>query len=205
MNKNSCHWKFLLFFLWHPITSKEQIKLYIFDEGTEAFLLNSNGLCINCLWHFNVQVIFRHLYTCTTCHRSKVWVEYAKRHALLDEPAARQYVSYYTCFTVHDFMDPGRTRLTKTAVPSVRPQEHWQSVICRGNALFTSRCMQNIQVEQLGLHATLLLLLRKLWHYSYFYLASVVWSRLGDCVMFAHLHHNIVCSLSLSIIGLKLP
>ncbi|KAM7308975.1 hypothetical protein ISCGN_012606 [Ixodes scapularis] len=52
----------------------------------------------------------------------------------MDKPAARLYASYYVCsdhFTVHDFMDPGRTRLTKTAVPSVRPQEHWQSVICR--------------------------------------------------------------------------
>ncbi|KAM7313996.1 hypothetical protein ISCGN_003781 [Ixodes scapularis] len=66
--------------------------------------------------------------------RSKAWVEYAKRHDLMDKPAARLYASYYVCsdhFTVHDFMDPGRTRLTKTAVPSVRPQEHWQSVICR--------------------------------------------------------------------------
>ncbi|KAG0435439.1 hypothetical protein HPB47_018483 [Ixodes persulcatus] len=52
----------------------------------------------------------------------------------MDKPAARLYASYYVCsdhFTVHDSMDPGRTRLTKTAVPSVRPQEHWQSVICR--------------------------------------------------------------------------
>ncbi|KAM7294056.1 putative endosomal membrane protein EMP70 [Ixodes scapularis] len=52
----------------------------------------------------------------------------------MDKPAARLYASYYVCsdhFTVHDFMDPGRTRLTKTAVPSVRPLEHWQSVICR--------------------------------------------------------------------------
>ena len=146
MNKNNCHWKFPLFFLWHPITSKQQIKLYTCDEGTEALLLNSDGLCINRLWHFNVQVIFRHLYTCTTCRWSKAWVEYAKRHDLMGKPAPRLYASYYVCsdhFTVHDFMDPERTRLTKTAVPSVRPQKHWQSVICRGNALVTSRCMQN--------------------------------------------------------------
>ncbi|KAG0414520.1 hypothetical protein HPB47_008322 [Ixodes persulcatus] len=71
----------------------------------------------------------------TVATMSKAWVEYAKRHDLMDKPAARLYASYYVCsdhFTVHDFMDPGRTRLTKTAVPSVRPQEHWQSVICRG-------------------------------------------------------------------------
>ncbi|KAM7281421.1 uncharacterized protein ISCGN_006203, partial [Ixodes scapularis] len=52
----------------------------------------------------------------------------------MDKPAARLYASYCVCsdhFSVHDFMDPGRTRLTKTAVPSVRPLEHWQSVICR--------------------------------------------------------------------------
>ncbi|KAM7301811.1 hypothetical protein ISCGN_017328 [Ixodes scapularis] len=52
----------------------------------------------------------------------------------MDKPAARLYASYYVCsdhFTVHDFMDPGRTRLTKTAVPNVRPLEHCQSVICR--------------------------------------------------------------------------
>ncbi|KAG0431767.1 hypothetical protein HPB47_021475 [Ixodes persulcatus] len=65
---------------------------------------------------------------------SKAWVEYAKRHDLMDKPAARLYASYYVCsdpFTVHDFMKPERTRLTKTAVPNVRPQEHRQSVICR--------------------------------------------------------------------------
>ncbi|KAG0443879.1 hypothetical protein HPB47_014428 [Ixodes persulcatus] len=70
----------------------------------------------------------------TTLRRSKAWVEYAKRHDLMDKPAARLYASYYVCsdpFTVHDFMNPGRTRLTKTAVPNVRPQEHRQSVICR--------------------------------------------------------------------------
>ncbi|KAM7282682.1 hypothetical protein ISCGN_002806 [Ixodes scapularis] len=52
----------------------------------------------------------------------------------MNKPAARLCASYYVCsdhFTVHDFMDPGRARLTKTAVPSVRPLEHWQSVICR--------------------------------------------------------------------------
>ncbi|KAG0435549.1 hypothetical protein HPB47_018420 [Ixodes persulcatus] len=70
---------------------------------------------------------------CITTVWSKAWVEYAKRHDLMDKPAARLYASYHDCsdhFTVHDF-NPGRTRLTKTAVPSVRPQEHWQSVICR--------------------------------------------------------------------------
>ncbi|KAM7306308.1 hypothetical protein ISCGN_010039 [Ixodes scapularis] len=52
----------------------------------------------------------------------------------MNKPAALLYASYYVCsdhFTVHDFINPGRTRLTKTAVPSVRPLEHWQSVICR--------------------------------------------------------------------------
>ncbi|KAG0440707.1 hypothetical protein HPB47_016207 [Ixodes persulcatus] len=52
----------------------------------------------------------------------------------MDKPAAGLHASYYVCsdhFAVHDFMDPGRMRLTKTAVPSVRSQEHWQFVICR--------------------------------------------------------------------------
>lgn len=57
--------------------------------------------------------------------RSKVWLRYARRPELL-ERTGTELDEGYRMFSEHfiatDFMDPGKTRLTKTAVPTVRQQ-----------------------------------------------------------------------------------
>ncbi|XP_049516658.1 uncharacterized protein LOC119437561 isoform X2 [Dermacentor silvarum] len=54
--------------------------------------------------------------------RSTAWMTYSQRVDLMEKPASVLYKSYRMCsehFTAQDFMDPGHTRLTKTAVPTV--------------------------------------------------------------------------------------
>ncbi|XP_054926623.1 uncharacterized protein [Dermacentor andersoni] len=56
--------------------------------------------------------------------RSAAWVTYSRRADLMEKPASVLYTSYRMCsehFTGQDFMDPGHTRLTKRAVPTVYP------------------------------------------------------------------------------------
>ncbi|XP_042143062.1 proteoglycan 4-like [Ixodes scapularis] len=59
--------------------------------------------------------------------RSKAWLRYAKRDDLLRKSSSELHAKYFVCsshFTARDFMDPGRTKLMKTAVPSVRPSTY---------------------------------------------------------------------------------
>ncbi|XP_075750823.1 uncharacterized protein LOC119174047 isoform X2 [Rhipicephalus microplus] len=52
--------------------------------------------------------------------RMKAWMQYAG----LSKPASLLYATYRVCsdhFTAQSFMDPGHTRLTRMAVPSVQP------------------------------------------------------------------------------------
>ncbi|XP_070390528.1 uncharacterized protein [Dermacentor albipictus] len=54
--------------------------------------------------------------------RSTAWVAYSRRADLMEKPAGVLYKSYRICsdhFTAKDFLDPGRTRLIRTAVPTV--------------------------------------------------------------------------------------
>ncbi|XP_075750833.1 uncharacterized protein LOC142817642 isoform X1 [Rhipicephalus microplus] len=54
----------------------------------------------------------------------KAWMQYAGHDDLLSKPASLLYATYRVCrdhFTVQSFMDPGHTRLTRMAVPSVQP------------------------------------------------------------------------------------
>ncbi|XP_075746236.1 uncharacterized protein LOC142804016 [Rhipicephalus microplus] len=56
--------------------------------------------------------------------RMKAWMQYAGRDDLLSKPASPLYATYRVCsdhFTAQSFMDPGHTRLTRMAVPSVQP------------------------------------------------------------------------------------
>ncbi|XP_070377789.1 uncharacterized protein [Dermacentor albipictus] len=56
--------------------------------------------------------------------RSTAWVKYSRRADLAEKPVSLLYTSYKICsdhFTAQDFMNPGRTRLRKTAVPTVYP------------------------------------------------------------------------------------
>ncbi|XP_075725709.1 uncharacterized protein LOC142767601 isoform X1 [Rhipicephalus microplus] len=56
--------------------------------------------------------------------RMKAWIQYAGRDDLLSKPASLLYATYRVCsdhFTAQSFMDPGHTRLTRMAVPSVQP------------------------------------------------------------------------------------
>ncbi|XP_042142953.1 uncharacterized protein LOC115321961 [Ixodes scapularis] len=58
---------------------------------------------------------------------SKAWLRYAKRDDLLQKSSSELHAKYFVCsshFTARDFMDPGRTKLMKTAVPSVRPSTY---------------------------------------------------------------------------------
>ncbi|XP_075555994.1 uncharacterized protein LOC142588296 isoform X2 [Dermacentor variabilis] len=59
--------------------------------------------------------------------RSTAWVTYSRRADLAEKPVSLLYTSYRICsdhFTAQDFMNPGRTRLRKTAVPTVYPGMH---------------------------------------------------------------------------------
>ncbi|XP_075733805.1 uncharacterized protein LOC142775749 [Rhipicephalus microplus] len=56
--------------------------------------------------------------------RMKAWMQYAGRDDLLSKLASLLYATYRVCsdhFTAQSFMDPGHTRLTRMAVPSVQP------------------------------------------------------------------------------------
>ncbi|XP_050024200.3 uncharacterized protein [Dermacentor andersoni] len=56
--------------------------------------------------------------------RMTAWMQYAGRDDLLSKPGSVLYATYRICsdhFTAESFMDPGHTRLTKMAVPSVHP------------------------------------------------------------------------------------
>ncbi|XP_075736974.1 uncharacterized protein LOC142776698 isoform X2 [Rhipicephalus microplus] len=56
--------------------------------------------------------------------RIKAWMQHAGRDDLLSKPASLLYTTYRVCsdhFTAQSFMDPGHTRLTRMAVPSVQP------------------------------------------------------------------------------------
>lgn len=56
--------------------------------------------------------------------RMTAWMQYAGRDDLLSKPASLLYATYRVCsdhFTAESFMDPGHTRLTRMAVPSVQP------------------------------------------------------------------------------------
>lgn len=71
--------------------------------------------------------------------RSKAWLQYARRPELLGKTAKELYEGYRLCsehFTAKDFLDPGKTRLTKTAIPTVRPQMLRPSVTAQGNIIF---------------------------------------------------------------------
>ncbi|KAM7314684.1 hypothetical protein ISCGN_004468 [Ixodes scapularis] len=57
--------------------------------------------------------------------RSKAWLQYANRDDLLGKQATELFMKYRICsdhFLARDFMDPAKTRLTRTAVPSVHPE-----------------------------------------------------------------------------------
>ncbi|XP_070381899.1 uncharacterized protein [Dermacentor albipictus] len=65
-----------------------------------------------------------HFFRIPRDHRSTAWVTYTRRTDLMEKPVNLLYTSYKICsdhFTAQDFMDPGHTRLTKMAVPTVNP------------------------------------------------------------------------------------
>lgn len=67
-----------------------------------------------------------HLFRIPRDNRSAAWVAYTGRDDLKTKPAVQLYSSHRMCsnhFAAQDFMDPGRTRLTRTAVPTVRRVE----------------------------------------------------------------------------------
>ncbi|XP_040355849.2 uncharacterized protein LOC115319385 isoform X2 [Ixodes scapularis] len=75
--------------------------------------------------------------------RSKTWVRYSERPELAGKTATQLNVGYRMCsehFTTKDFMDPGQTRLTKTAVPTVRPQTSRLSAITEAPVATRSLC-----------------------------------------------------------------
>lgn len=56
--------------------------------------------------------------------RATAWVAYAERDDLKGKPVSILYTSYRVCsdhFTAQDYVDPGHLRLSRTAVPTVRP------------------------------------------------------------------------------------
>ncbi|XP_075550853.1 uncharacterized protein LOC142584607 [Dermacentor variabilis] len=68
------------------------------------------------------------------------WMQYAGRDDLLSKPGSVLYATYRVCsdhFTAESFMDPGHTRLTKMAVPSVHPV---QVAPCSLSVASTSDC-----------------------------------------------------------------
>lgn len=69
--------------------------------------------------------------------RSKAWVRYAERPELLCKTATQLNVGHRMCsehFVSTDFMDPGKTKLNKTAVPTVRPQTYRPSAVTQDSA-----------------------------------------------------------------------
>lgn len=76
-----------------------------------------------------------------TCCRSKAWLQYANGDDLVGKPATELLFKYCICsdhFLAQDFMDPAKSRLTRTAAPSVRPETCRETGTAQGNALFTS-------------------------------------------------------------------
>ncbi|XP_042148855.1 skin secretory protein xP2 [Ixodes scapularis] len=81
--------------------------------------------------------------------RSKAWLQYARRPELLGETAKELYEGYRLCsehFTAKDFLDPGKTRLTKTAIPTVRPQMLRPSVTAQEEPVATT-CPCDVPLE----------------------------------------------------------
>ncbi|XP_075729836.1 uncharacterized protein LOC142771819 [Rhipicephalus microplus] len=75
--------------------------------------------------------------------RMKAWMQYAGRDDLLSKPASLLYATYRVCsdhFTAHSFMDPGHTRLTRMAVPSVQPAAPCPAVEASKSGSYTLRC-----------------------------------------------------------------
>ncbi|XP_075743855.1 uncharacterized protein LOC142802721 isoform X2 [Rhipicephalus microplus] len=68
----------------------------------------------------------------------KAWMQYAGRDDLLSKPASLLYATYRVCsdhFTAQSFMDPGHTRLTRMAVPSVQPAAPCGSSLVAGERI----------------------------------------------------------------------
>ncbi|KAM7282946.1 uncharacterized protein ISCGN_000143 [Ixodes scapularis] len=81
--------------------------------------------------------------------RSKAWLQYARRPELLGKTAKELYEGYRLCsehFTAKDFLDPGKTRLTKTAIPTVRPQMLRPSVTAQEEPVATT-CPCDVPLE----------------------------------------------------------
>lgn len=77
--------------------------------------------------------------------RAKVWLQYADRQDLLSKPASQLYAVYRLCsehFEPQCFMDPGRTKLKKTALPSAPPLTRWQMMIAQGKLFEKCVCTQ---------------------------------------------------------------
>ncbi|XP_040067566.1 uncharacterized protein LOC120840865, partial [Ixodes scapularis] len=73
--------------------------------------------------------------------RSKAWLDYAKRYDLLGKSASQLYDTYRVCSdhsAAKDFMDPGKTTLVRSAVPTVRPPINWASAISPTQATSSS-------------------------------------------------------------------
>ncbi|XP_075737089.1 uncharacterized protein LOC142776736 isoform X2 [Rhipicephalus microplus] len=70
--------------------------------------------------------------------RMKAWMQYAGRDDLLSKPASLLYATYRVCsdhFTAQSFMDPGHTRLTRMAVPTVQPAAPCGSSLVAGERI----------------------------------------------------------------------
>ncbi|XP_042147126.1 uncharacterized protein LOC121836326 isoform X9 [Ixodes scapularis] len=81
--------------------------------------------------------------------RSKAWLQYARRPELLGKTAKELYEGYRLCselFTAKAFLDPGKTRLTKTAIPTVRPQMLRPSVTSQEEPVATT-CPCDVPLE----------------------------------------------------------
>lgn len=75
----------------------------------------------------------------TTSCRSKAWLKYAKRDDLLQKSSSELHAKYFICsshFTARDFIDPGRTKLMKTAVLTVHPSTYSDTERAKGKDLF---------------------------------------------------------------------
>lgn len=89
---------------------------YMFDRGAPFTIVNNN-----------------------TCCSSKAWLQNANRDDLLGKQATELFMKYRICshhFLARDFMDPAKTRLTRTAGPSVRPEARRETGTAQGHALF---------------------------------------------------------------------
>ncbi|XP_040061831.1 probable GPI-anchored adhesin-like protein PGA18 [Ixodes scapularis] len=67
---------------------------------------------------------------------SKAWLQYANRDDPLGKQATELFMKYRICsdhFLARDFMDPAKTRLTRTAVPSVHPEARRETGTVQGH------------------------------------------------------------------------